>query len=106
MTKKKLPWPKSKKEAELRVQEWIVSRNKANPLATMKCDSYHIQVSTKDTLCGFVVIPAMIPLKDVLHINRGKTPTGLDHFSLNLGNAITFTLVGKIEYTGDWEGIP
>lgn len=104
--KKKLPWPKSRKDAELCVQEWVVSRNRANPAATMKVDSYHIQVATKDTLAGFVVVPGMIPLKEGVIIRRGKTPIGLDHFSLNFGNAITFTLVGRIEYTGDWEWIP
>ncbi|MGI0149509.1 MAG: hypothetical protein ACREDF_08275 [Thermoplasmata archaeon] len=94
---------KKKKSKPVAVQEWIVSRHPANPAIAQ---GYHLQVQTKDTLAGFVVVPGMIPLKESVHINRGKTPTGLDHFSLNLGNAITFTLVGRIEYRGDWEGIP
>jgi hypothetical protein len=106
MEKKKPPYLKPWKEAELHVQEWTVSRHKANPLATMKSGSYHIQVGTKDTLAGFVVIPDMIRVAGTLDICWGKTPLGLDHFSLNLGNAVTFTLVGRIEYRGDWEGIP
>ena len=83
-------------------QEWTISRTVANPAAA---SGHHIQVLTKDTLAGFVIVPHMIPLKSDLIIRRGKTPGGLDHFSLNLGNAVTFTLVGRIEYSGDWEGI-
>lgn len=98
---KKKPWPKKKSDVE--VQEWIISRTTANPAVA---SGHHIQVTTKDTLAGFVVVPGMIRVAGVLHINRGKTPIGLDHFSLNLGNAVTFTLVGRIWYRGDWEGIP
>lgn len=97
-------WLKSKKEIE--VQEWLVSRTPANPAATMKSGSYHIHVGTRDTLAGFVVVPDMIRVAGTLEISRGKTPTGNDYFALNLGNAVTFTLVGRIEYRGDWEGIP
>src|SRR3990172_7004800 len=104
MTRKKKPRPKKKPDVE--VQEWIISRNLANPAATMKAAAHHIQVAAKDKLSGFVIVPDMIQVAGGLLICRGKTPTGLDHFSLNLGNAVTFTLVGRIEYRGDWAGIP
>lgn len=86
------------------VQKWIVSRTPANPAIAQ---GYHIQVSTGDTLAGFVVIPGMIPLPPTtLNISRGKSTGGDDYFTLNLANAVTFNLVGKIEYLGDWTGIP
>lgn len=101
MRAKRKPEPKKPK---LLGQEWIVSRGKANPAVAA---GYHIQVSTKDTLAGFVVVTGMVasfePKPTIL---RGKSASGEDYFSLNLGNAVTFNLVGKIEYRGDWDGVP
>lgn len=91
------------KKQKMKVQKWIVSRTSANPIAA---SGFHLQVSTKDTLAGFVVIPDMIRVAGTLEISRGKSTSGDDYFTLNLGNAVTFTLVGKIEYTGNWKGIP
>jgi hypothetical protein len=83
---------------------WVITRSRANPAVAQ---GWHIQVQTADTFAGFAVVPGLIPIKDEVIIQRGKTSNNKwDTFSLNLGNAITFTLVGKIVYRGDWNGIP
>jgi len=83
-----------KKTKKLKLQEWAASR-------TRSTTGFHIQIQTKDQLAGFVVVPNLIPGFPCT-INRGKTPGGDDYLSINLGMAVTMTLVGKIEYSGEW----
>ena len=86
----------------LQVQNWVVSRTPAKP------GGWHIQMSTADTLASFVVVPTLIAgEKTELAIHRGKSVQGLDVLSIYVhGVAVTMTLVGKIEYRGEWADVP
>lgn len=83
-------------------QDWVITRSLANPAIA---EGFHYQISTRDTYSGFAVIPGMIPLQG-LNVSRGKAHGNADTFTLILANAVTITIVGRIEYRGDWTGIP
>jgi hypothetical protein len=84
-----------KKKEEL--QEWTISRSRSRT-----GDGWHIQARTADQLSSFAVV--------VWHgasLLRTKAASGKgDIFTLGqLDPHMTMNVVGKITYTGDWEGV-
>lgn len=75
-------------------KSWIVTRNPSNPPG-----SWHVQARTSDQLCSFAVVVA-----PACPIFRGKTPNGLDVFTLTVGTGqATMNVVGRIAYEGTWK---
>jgi hypothetical protein len=85
------------------MEKWIVSRSRANIKATATPGVWHIQARTEDQLSSFVCIAT-----DNVNLLRGKTWDGKkDVFTLSdTYTGATMNVVGQIEYTGDWKGIP
>jgi hypothetical protein len=79
------------------MQKWKISRSRARMDV-----GWHIQARTEDQLSSFVVIA-----HEGTSIYRGKTADGKgDVFTLtDPGTMATMNVVGKIEYTDNWEDL-
>ena len=86
--------------------DWIVSRSLSSKHDLKKGGlglMYHVQARTKDQFCSFATL-----CSERAPITRTKGTDGVtDVFSCmsDQGHA-TMNVVGKIEYTGEWKGIP
>lgn len=76
------------------MSKWTISRSPAKGLK-----GWHIQARTDDQFNSF----ACVATKDA-HILRAKSGGGdMDVFTLTqLDPHVTFNVLGKITYTGDW----
>lgn len=85
--------------------EWTVSRSLSKRHDLTKGGAgliYHVQARTADQLCSFATLCG-----NKAQLYRGKSVTGkADVFTcMSDQGHTTFNVLGKITYTGDWEGV-
>jgi hypothetical protein len=76
---------------------WVVARSRARDGV-----QWHIQARTDDQLSSFACV-----VLGTTNIFRGKAADGKsDVFTLSqLEPHVTFSVVGKIKYVNDWDGV-
>ena len=82
----------------MKATSWVVARSRARDGIL-----WHIQARTEDQLSSFACT-----VFGTASLLRTMTPDGKSQiFTLSqLDPHVTFTIVGKIRYVNDWDGIP